>query len=300
MRLTPRTLFLAATLAASSIRAAAPSPPSASSLAAGAASGNVSIDGKSVPLRFAYAMAQPNTFDKAKTDTAILLTEKPLPESALASLSDLGRAASGAKRTSVLFVIEEDGKAIREVVHHEALAANNLQMSGMTYSEIKIASRKSDRIEGSLQTKQPESFMNHQYELKVVFNAGIRQARREAPPPDSKTSQKLPPGGGEPGKAFLAFHDAVQKKDLVAIRKSKPADLPDMSDEDLKKGLEVMAAMSPPKVTVEDGVMTGDTAVLYVTGMLGVQKQYATVQMSRSGGQWRMTKESWSDKPPQK
>jgi hypothetical protein len=292
-----RIFALLAAFAASAAGGASPNPPA---LAAGTATGSVSIDGKSVPLRFAYAMAQPNKFDKAKTDTAILLTEKPLPESALASLNDLERAGSGEKRTSVLFVIEEDGKPIREVVNHESLSGTNLQMSGMTHSEIKIGSRKAGRIEGSLQTKEPEKFMSHQYELKAQFNAGIREAKREPSAPDAKIGQKLPAGGGEPGKAFLAFHDAVQRKDLAAIRKSKPADLPDMPDEDLKKGLEVMAAMSPAKVAVQEGFSNGDTAVLYVTGMQGTQKQYGTVQMSRSGGQWRMTKESWSDKPPEK
>jgi len=44
---------------------------------AGKASGTLTINGKGIPLNYSYAMAQPNTFDAAKNDTTVLLTEKP-------------------------------------------------------------------------------------------------------------------------------------------------------------------------------------------------------------------------------
>ena len=80
----------------------------------------------------------------------------------------------------------------------------------------------------------------------------------------------------------------------------KPADMPDMPDEDLRKGLEIMAAMTPPKITIDDGYVAGDAAVLYVSGVLENEKQYGTVRLSRVGGAWRPAGESWSNKPPGK
>ena len=73
--------------------------------------------------------------------------------------------------------------------------------------------------------------------------------------------------------------------------------MPDISDEDLRKGLEIMAAMTPAKITIDDGYIAGDSAVLYVSGLLEGEKQYGTVKMSRSGGAWRPAGESWSNKP---
>ena len=268
--------------------------------ATGTASGSFSVDGKKIELHHAYAMTQANPFDEKKTDTAILLTDKPLPEAAFAGVKDLEAAGRLEPRNSVLFVLDESGEARREVVHHDTLGDMSLQMSGMTHADVTIKSRTGDRIEGSAQTKGPEDFLKHKYEVKAQFQAPLRQAHRDAPPPDAKTGKKLPQGGGEPGKAYLALQDAIRKKDLAFIRKAKPADQPDMSDEDLRKGLEIMAAMTPPKITIDDGYVAGDAAVLYVSGVLEGEKQYGTVKLARLGGAWRPAGESWSNKPPPK
>jgi len=292
----PRALASASIVLAALLLGRAPAtggPP-----APGTASGSFTLDGKTIELRYAYAMAQANPFDEKKTDTAILLTDKPLPESAFAGLKDLESAGRGEQRNSVLFVIAEGGQATREVIHHDALGGTNLQMSGMTHADVSVTSRNADRIEGTAQTKGPEDFLKHKYQIKAQFHATIRQAHRAAPPPHARAGKKLPQGGGEPGKAYLALQDAIRKKDLAAIRKLKPADMPDMSDEDLRKGLEMMAAMTPAKITIDDGYIAGDAAVLYVSGMLEKEKQYGTVQMSKGGGAWHPAGEKWSNKPP--
>ena len=285
-------IVLAGTVLGTAFVAAVP-PPSP-----GSASGTFSIDGKTVELRYAYAMAQPNTFDEKKTDTAILLTDKEVPESAFAGLKDLESAGRGQTRNSVLFVLGEDGQARREVIHHAALGESNLQISGMTHSDVKITARTVDRIEGSAQTSGAEDFLKHKYQLKAQFQAVIRQAHRDPPPPNAKTGQKLPPGGGEPGKAYLALQDAIRKQDIAAIKKMKPADMPDMSDEDLKKGLALMAAMTPEKISIDEGYVAGDAAVLYVSGLLEKEKQYGTVNLKKVGGAWHPAGEKWSNTPP--
>jgi hypothetical protein len=277
---------------------AAGGPPEPAS--PGTASGSFSVDGKTIELHFAYAMVQANPFDEKKTDTAILLTDTPLPEAAFAGVKDLETAGRLEPHNSVLFVLDESGQAMREVVHHDALGDMSLQMSGMTHADITIKARTGDRIEGSARTKGPEDFLKHKYEIKAQFQALIRQAHRDPPPPDAKTGKKLPPGGGEPGKAYLALQDAIRRKDLTAIRKTMPADMPDMSDEDLRKGLEIMAAMTPAKITIDDGYVAGDAAVLYVSGVLEGEKQYGTVKLNRVGGAWRPAGDSWSNKPPPK
>ena len=299
MRATSRPLRILAAAALAALLSAT-APAASPEPASGTASGTFAIDGKAVTLRYAYAMMQPNTFDEKKSDTVILLTDKPIPEGAFEKLKDLEDVDRGQKRNSVLFKLDESGNAIREVIHHESLGDASLQMSGMTHADLKASVRTKDRVEGSAQTKGEEEFLHHKYQVNARFSAPIRQARPEEPLPNAKTGQKLPAGGGEPGKAYFALHNAIQKRDLAAVRKMKPADMPDMPDEDLKKGLELMAMMTPAKVTIDDGYVKGDAAVLYVSGTQEGQKQYATIRLTRSAGAWRVGAESWSDKPPSK
>jgi hypothetical protein len=269
--------------------------------APGTANGTFSIDGKSVEVHYAYALSQPNAFDEKKSDTAILLTEKPLSEKELEGAGDLEKAGRGTKRNSVLFVLDEGGRPIREVVHHDALGDDSLQMSGMTHSDFQSEYQGKDRIQGTIRTKGSEEFLKHKYATDLRFNAFLRVARREPPPPDAKTGRKLPAGGGEPAKAYLALHDAVQKGDLAAVKKLNAAEVPPgMTDEELKKGLELMALMSPKKITITEGYVSGDSAVLYITGVVETEKQYGTVRLARSGGAWRVTQENWSNQPPSK
>ena len=296
-----RRLALVSGLALAALLLVQPSDVFAQAGAAGTASGSYSIDGKKVELHHAYAMSQPNTFDEKKNDVAILLTEKPLPEGSLASLKELGDAQRGQPRNSVLLTIDDSGRGIREVINHLSLGDASLQMSGMTHSDIAVAAHTPERISGTAKTKAPEDFLKHKYALDARFDAPIVQAKRDDPLPDAKTGKKLPRGGGEPGKAYLAFEAAVQRKDIAAVRKLKPADMPDMPDEELKQGLEIMAAMSPTKVTVDDGYIAGDTAALYVSGLEEGQKRYATVRMVKGpDGIWRAVQQKWSDKPPGK
>ena len=280
--------------------AAAGSAGAAENIATGEAAGTFSIDGKAVALRHAYAMRQPSDFDETKTDTAILLTEDPLPPESFEKLKDLESASHG-KGNSLLLKLDESGSAIREVVHHSALGEANLQMSGMTHSEVRVEARTRDEISGSLATAKEEDFLQHRYKTDVRFHAAVREAFRDPPAPDAATGKKLPAGGGEPGKAWMALHEAILRKDLAAIKKmSLPGEMPNMSDEDLRKGLELMALMSPEKIVIEDGYVRGDDAVLYMSGIQGGEKQYGVVRLSRTGGNWRPAGEKWSNTPPKR
>jgi hypothetical protein len=127
---------------------------------AGTASGTLTLNGKSVPLRYAYAMAQPNTFDASKNDTAILLTEKPLPEGAIDEIGDLQEAAHdvirGRKHEGMAyFKLSSTGKPIYELSDHPALLSGQyrqIQMSGFTHADFAPKQMGPDRVEGPIAT----------------------------------------------------------------------------------------------------------------------------------------------------
>ena len=173
-------------------------------------------------------------------------------------------------------------------------------MSGFTNAKFTPGPAAKERIEGAFATKGEEDFAQHKYTLAVSFNANLVKAVLPEPLPNAQTGQKLPPGGGDPGKAYLAFQTAIQKKDLAAIKKLKPADAPDIPDEQLKGMLEMMAAMTPKDVKIAEGYVKGDVAVLYLTATQDGKPRYGTVEIRRASGVWWGVKESWSDTPPRK
>ncbi|HEY7369575.1 MAG TPA: hypothetical protein VIA29_06780, partial [Thermoanaerobaculia bacterium] len=92
----------------------------AAASAAGTAKGKLTMDGKAVDLKYAYAMTQPNVFEKTKMDTAILLTSLPLPDGSLADMDDLEDGLRSVPN-GVLFKLDSEGQAIREVLKHDTV-----------------------------------------------------------------------------------------------------------------------------------------------------------------------------------
>jgi hypothetical protein len=167
---------------------------------AGTASGTLTLNGKAVPLKYAYAMIQPNTFDAAKNDTAVLLTEKPLPDGALDGLKDLWEAThpllrSGKHEGMAFFKINSDGKPIYELIDHPAVKQGKygqIQMSGFTHAGFVPKKMGPDRVEGTFVTSQPEDFLSYKYEIEVDFSAPLPTAKRPPTAPSAKTGKALP------------------------------------------------------------------------------------------------------------
>lgn len=267
---------------------------------AGKASGSLTIDGKSIPLKYSYAMAQPNTFDKDKTDIAVLLTEGPLAEDALNNAEELQDAARKLHGW-VLFKIDDQGKPIYEVIDHPAIGEERLMMSGFTHAKFTPKKIGKDNVGGSFFTGKAEDFMNHKYEVKADFSAPLLQAKRPEPLPDAKTGKALPGDGGDPGKAYRAYLKAIRDKDITGLR-SMATNVQSQSatDEDLRQMIELMAIMTPADPKITRGFVKGDRAVLYLEGTLEGEKRYGTVQFAKEKKMWRIEKEGWSNTPPKK
>ena len=266
----------------------------------GTASGSISIDGMSMKLNYAYAMAQPNTFEKEKTDIAVLLTEKPFPEEAFKDVEDL-RDVGTRQQGWVYFEINDMQKPITEVADHPSLGGQQLQMSGITRSGFVPKEFNKERIAGSFKTETAEKVFDHLYQVEVTFAAPIIQAKMPEPLPDAKTGKALPPDGGDPGKAYMNFVRAVHRKDIGTIKQLAPSPEEGFryTDEELKAGIEFMAALTPKNTRITKGFVEKDKAVLYVTGTIEKEKQYGTVEMMKKDGSWRVKKESWSNTPPE-
>lgn len=117
---------------------------------------------------------------------------------------------------------------------------------------------------------------------------------------DAKTGKKLPAGGGEPGKAYMAFVDAVKNDDIAAVRKLHTGTEKE-TDSGMKEGIAFMKLTLPENLKVIEGYATADLAALSVTGTFEKEKQYGTIEMVRKkDGGWQVGHESWSNTPPGK
>jgi hypothetical protein len=273
--------------------------PARSETMGGQASGTLTIDGKSIGLKYAYAMKQPNTFDADKTDIAILLAESPLPEGELKDIERL-KDVVGKHHNWAFFKIDAEGKPIHEVIDHPSAGGNRLLMSGFTHAQFLLKALEKDRIEGSFETKGVEDFLNHKYQIAVTFSASLLQARPPEPLPNAKTGKALPEDGGEPGKAYKAYLKAIHDKDMAAIRKMAPSLEQDISNSKLMEMVEFMAAVSPKNPRITKGYIKEDKAVLYLEATVEGKKQYGTVELIKKGTEWKAVKENWSDTPPKK
>ena len=269
---------------------------------AGTASGTISLNGVKITLHYAYAIAQPNAFDEKKLDIAVLLTEKPVSEDDLKDVVGLEYVAQK-KHDYALFKINDQGKPIYEVIEHPMLKNTRLMMSGLTMAQFVSKVFSKERIEGSFTTGGKTDFSGYAYEMNVKFNAPIQQAKLPEPPPDDTSGKALPPGGGDPAKAYRAYRKAIEKKDITAIRKllQMPAGVA-VTDDDIRDSLDFMASSAPknPKITKGYVNNAGDRAVVYLTGTDEGEKLYGTIGLVRKDGVWMVTEENWSDMPPKK
>lgn len=149
--------------------AAPPLPPAT-------AAGTVTIDGKVVKLNHAYALRQPNAFDEAVMDTAVLLTERPVPAELL-KVVNLERTIHEVT-DGVYFVIDLKGKPRHEMIRTTSLGREIPMRTGITLASFTPVTLGSERIEGRFSTSAPQTLMSHTYEIAVDFNAPIAKSSK--------------------------------------------------------------------------------------------------------------------------
>ena len=270
-------------------------------ITAGTASGTISLNGVAIRLNYAYALAQPNTFDEKKLDIAVLLTEKPVSEGGLKDVVGLENVAHK-NHNYAFFKINDQGEPIHEVIEHPVLEGTRLMMSGFTWAKFDPGVFSPERIEGSFKTEDNTDFDGYEYEVGVTFNAQVQQAKLPEPLPDEKTGKELPPGGGDPARAYLDYRTAIGEKDIAAIRRlfQMPAGV-EISDAEMEEGLEFMASAAPKDLKLTKGYINsaGDMAAVYFSGSEEGEKLYGTVVLARKGNVWIVTEVNWSNTLPE-
>jgi hypothetical protein len=151
-----------------------------------------------------------------------------------------------------------------------------------------LSANGADEVAGRVLTREPVKTMSGgTYELDVSFSTPIFR-----PAPGSP----LGAGGGDPGKALGALHDAIRRKNWPAMRQRiSPKTLASLdkdyrsADENRDSAIDLLGAWLPKrKMKVASGELRGETAILDVEGeSAGGAKGLYRVRMIRDGQGWR-------------
>lgn len=284
--------------------------PPPTNLAAGRASGKLTVNGQALKVNYVYATKGFDLFDETQTTTRLLLTEKPLPET-LVEASTANRLKPTGNNHEVEFELDDkppaDGTTVFKSFQLVRLDESTSTSLIFNY-DTDIIRADGQNLEGRLYTLKPHAIGKSTYELDIAFNAAIKNSPNG--PVTASTGSPLPAGGGEPGKAYLeqlaALRQTKTLEEIIEVTRktSSQAANGDESIEELMKNpkldtpekrqkakeamfrlLRYVSVLDGPKVT--GGFIAGDKATLAVVGTQEGEPVEARVNMHLENGGWK-------------
>lgn len=279
------------TLAAKELAASGPK------IADGSAAGTLKVDGSTVKLTHAIARLAPNAFDEKKKDVQVLLTDQPVPMETFIDDTKLFDEVKNGKVQGLVLAIDSDEKPY----HVQLLNPKTpMQLSGSGFLNFDATDFSDKHTSGRFFTNGEEDFMGkHKYSYDVSFAVPVQMvALPQELTLDASNGTKLPAGGGEPGKAYMAFDKAARSGNLNDMKKfaSKTNPMPDLKPDEIKQMVEMMKIMRPTKIKVTGGFVSKDHATLTVEGEESMEKgkkTTGTIEMALEDGAWKMLAEKW-------
>jgi hypothetical protein len=150
---------------------------------------------------------------------------------------------------------------------------------GGVTSTVKLAN---GRLSGSLKSSDDKPAFDLELDVPIV--------------PDDHGAP-LPADGGAPGKAYLAYHEALVKRDAKALRTALSDELRKTLDGATKEGkaaayMSYLAKEHPSKsVQITKGFSKSGQAVLLIAGESSTVKLTGEVVLLSQGGSWRIDDE---------
>ncbi len=145
----------------------------------GTAKGKMIVNGKTIELTHAYAIAQPNTFHKEKEDIRVIFSDKPIGDEALRHDRDqLDKLAAGGQFHAIAVTIGDDmsghGKsADGNDIYTVEINKGWMNTGGLDVFEMTSLDKKA--IAGRLHMKSPHNFSDEHatFDYDVTFSAPI-------------------------------------------------------------------------------------------------------------------------------
>jgi hypothetical protein len=259
-----------------------------------AASGTFTVGKNSIKLVNAYAKGK--RFGDGQ-EVVLFLLDRPVDETQIQN-EVLAEEVNG-----LVMKVASDGKIFSVKWLHPDL---NAEDSGFDVAFFEPVVLERDRIEGRVYSLKDAAFRDTKYTYLADFKAPVaKYAKADEFKIDASNGQKLPKGGGEPGRLFMAYDKALRSKDIekmLAIAGDEAREqFNAMTGGDKARAQEIMEMISElraSKIRIVDGYVDGDRASLYVEGESGMEsgaKEQGRVNMIRDGKGWRIAREMWGD-----
>jgi hypothetical protein len=243
------------------------------------------------PIRLTQAVTCAMRYDTVgfgKPELVILLSDKPLDEAAVRSGVDCDahafeQAVGEGDGALVSLSFGAGPKLSRVSVYGVGFTLGNDSCDGCK-STVAYAG---DRVRGSVATVKPLELTSS----KIALNAKF-----DLPKPGAPAAGTPLPGGGDPGKALLAWVKAYQEGDYATLERvlppGKAADSWGYYD-DAKERADAIkqdGSLEPKSAKILSGTLLGNFALLVVEvpPLWGDGKQKALVGLSLVDGSWRV------------
>lgn len=256
--------------------------------AGGTASGTLTVQGQTIPMKYAYAVQIPDFFDKAKLGTRLVVSDVPLSEAAVQEEMELMSLSRVGKLNAVQFEFGAERSSVSMSILSNKLGGSVSMSKGFDAKAIPVFT--ATQMEGVMAV-EPSKLGPMTYQYHVKFAAPIA-ARVIAPAPTASDAAAAVKSA--PAQAYLAFVAAVRKGDkaqMLALASPKVRQM--MDTPEFAQNLSLVQAMLPSKIQVLKASENGDEATLTVSGMEEGRPKHGTVTMFRQGGKWFIVKESW-------
>jgi hypothetical protein len=232
-------------------------------------------------IKSAMAFRGKSILDKSDV-IVVAVTSAEMDSDALAGYVDRRRAIDRRIKdddTGVVYLeFKPDGK-YRGLSYYFARGNGCGYCGGGVTSTVKLAN---GRLSGSLKSSDDKPAFDLELDVPIV--------------PDDHGAP-LPADGGAPGKAYLAYHEALVKRDAKALRTVLSDELRKTLDGATKEGkaaayLSYLAKEHPSKsVQITKGFSKSGQAVLLIAGESSTVKLTGEVVLLSQGGSWRIDDE---------
>ncbi len=191
--------------------------------------GTVSVNGKAIPLRYAYAIRGTAFMDEKREEIRIILSDVPAMVDELISDSGFLHRGRVGKVNGVVVRLDMEANADTGELYHSALG--RLQMALYGEHEFKPTGFNGQRVAGTLFMPEPRKFEAHTYHYTATFDVAIQREAdlkaQVAAAAATEAASRVPPTAEEtaaaaasgPGQVASAYLKALLAKDIAAMKK---------------------------------------------------------------------------------
>ncbi len=253
---------------------------SAPAMAKDFADGTLTVNGKTVRLIHAYAVAQKGFFDPKKEDVKVILTDVPVPAEVLSEDMALNDLALHGKLRGLCVVLDSEKTPVSGSIYHSAFKGS-ASVTGMHKFRPKLFDGRT--IAGTLAMAAPDDFMGVTFQYQAVFEAAIRR-----PPAPTFTGTEA--AHSAPGQVAAAYYAAILSGNAAALKQCVVSDMAEQLDGPQgKEIIKMLKAMTPPNIRIVEATISGPSAVVRSEAKEGDTTTSEKLKLLFLNGQWKVS-----------